>query len=265
MKKRLYSLALAAILLVSAPLSAHAETTQGGPWKVAFTQEAKMESTFTTSQVADVVSGMQPGDDAVITLELVNENTASTEWYMTNKIISSLEDSVEGASGGAYTYELTYTAPDGTETELFSSDTVGGSGDNQKEGLHNVSDALKDYVFLGTLTNGQKGTVILKVALDGETQGNSYQDTLADLTMDFAVELTDTNGNPSNPPGNNPNNPNPGSGGGGQGGSSTRVVRTGDESNLTLFMILAGTSGVLFLGLAFFGLAQRRKEERKVR
>ena len=35
------------------------------------------------------------------------------------------------------------------------------------------------------------GIITLEVALDGETQGNSYQDTLADLQMNFAVELRD--------------------------------------------------------------------------
>lgn len=260
MKKRLYSLALGALLLACAPLTARAETNYGGPWKVTFTEEAKMESGFTSSEMAHVISGMQPGDETVATLELVNHNGSATDWYMTNQILSSLEDSAEGASGGAYTYRLTYTGPDGAETVLFSSDTVGGSGNTAGEGLHSVSGALSDYFYLGTLSGGQKGTVELTVALDGETQGNSYQDTLADLTMNFAVELSA--GNETGNPGGGPDGDGtPGGNGGGTGGSSTRVVKTGDESRLGLMAGLAGASGVLFLGFAFFGLVQRKKQK----
>ncbi len=261
MKKKCYSLVLGAVLLASLPLTAHAETSHGGPWRVAFTEEAKMESAFSSSEMADVISGMQPGDETVAELELYNQNSAATDWYMTNQILSSLEDSAEGASGGAYTYRLTYTGPDGTQTVLFSSDTVGGDGSEAGEGLHSVSDALEDYFYLGTLASGQKGTVELTVALDGETQGNSYQGTLADLTMNFAVEMNNggQGGNPGGGPGGEPG------GNQGSGGSSTRVVKTGDESRLGLFLGLAGASGVLFLGLAFFGLVQRKKQESEVR
>ncbi len=264
MKKKLYSLALGALLLISVPLTAHAETTHGGPWSVIFTEEAKMESAFSSAEMANVISGMQPGDETVATLELSNKNSSATDWYMTNKIISSLEDSAEGASGGAYTYLLTYTGPDGTQTVLFSSDTVGGEGTEGGEGLHSVSGALEDYFYLGTLANGQKGIVTLTVALDGETQGNSYQDTLADLQMNFAVELS-TNNNNGNP-GNGPDGNNPGGGQqGGSGGSSTRVVKTGDETNLGLLIGLAGASGALLMMFGFFGVAQRKKQKKEVR
>lgn len=261
MKKRFYSLALGVVLAACVPLTARAQTTQAGSWQVTFTEEAKMESAFSSAEMADVISGMQPGDETAAVLELVNKNSSATDWYMTNQILSSLEDSVEGASGGAYTYHLAYTAPDGTETVLFSSDTVGGSGNEAGEGLHGVSGALADYFYLGTLASGQKGVVELRIALDGETQGNSYQGTLADLSMNFAVELSTTNGNGN--PGGNPDEGTP-NGSGGSGGSSTRVVKTGDETNLGLFVGLAAASGALFLMFGFFGMAQRKKQEKEV-
>ena len=265
MKKRICSLALGILLLAGVPLSAHAQTTYAGPWEVEFTEEAEMESAFSSKEMADEISGMQPGDETVIILELSNRNSSATDWYMTNKILSSLEDSVEGASGGAYTYRLTYTGPDGAKTELFNSDTVGGEDSSAGEGLHGVSGALADYFYLGTLLSGQKGKVELTVALDGETQGNSYQDTLADLTMDFAVELSATGGDGNPGSGGDPGGSGDGNGnGGGSGGSSTRVVKTGDETNLGLLAGLAGVSGVLFLGLAFFGRSQR-KQQKEVR
>lgn len=256
MKKKICSLAFGALFLACTPLAVHAETTQGGPWKVEFTGEARMESDFSSEEMAHVIAGMQPGDETAVILELENKNSSATDWYMTNKILSSLEDSVEGASGGAYTYRLVYTGPDGAETVLFSSDTVGGNSNEAGEGLHSVSSALADYFYLGTLATGQKGTVGLTVALDGETQGNSYQDTLADLNMNFAVELNNNGDNNGTPDGGSPS--------GGGDGSPANVVKTGDETNLGLFFGLAGASGILFLGLAFFGLVQgkKRKEER---
>ncbi len=47
---------------------------------------------------------------------------------------------------------------------------------------------MGDYFYLDRLGAGEAGKVHLTVALDGETQGNGYQDTLAKLQINFAVE-----------------------------------------------------------------------------
>ena len=87
-----------------------------------------MESSFKTADLDEAVSGLQPGDDITFYLELKNENEETTNWYMTNEVLYSLEDrSANSATGGgAYTYELTYTDKEGKEEVLFSSNTVGG-------------------------------------------------------------------------------------------------------------------------------------------
>ncbi len=236
MKKKLFAcvLALATVLALALPVSA--ETVQGkSDWQVTFTQDKEMVSSFKTADIDDVIMGMQPGDNAVITLSLTNSHSATTDWYMTNKVLSSLEDSVGVASGGAYTYILTYTNSKGEVTTLFSSDTVGGDTISAAgEGLHEATDALQDYFYLDTLTSGQSGKITLEVALDGETQGNSYQDTLADLQMNFAVELRD---------------------------SSVKVVKTGDESNSMAAIIVAAVAGVLLLVLAIVSVRRRKKNK----
>ncbi len=201
-------------------------------WHVEFTPEAKMVSTFSTADMDDLILGMQPGDDAIITLKLKNEHRETTNWYMTNKVLSSLEDRSKTASGGAYTYTLTYVGMDGEEDVLFDSDTVGGENDHQNgEGLNQVTDALEDYFFLDTLKTGESGTITLRVALDGETQGNSYQDTLADLQMNFAVELAE---------------------------NTTTVVTTGDN-DLMPYIIAAAVAGVLLLSFAVYSVYSRRQ------
>ena len=73
--------------------------------------------------------------------------------------------------------------------------------------------------------------VTLVVALDGESQGNGYQKALADLQMRFAAEAA-------------------GSG----------VVATGDERELRSYYIAMIAAGAVFLALAVFGLAARRRK-----
>lgn len=282
MKKKISLFLLCGLFLVRA-LPAHAETFYGDEtWNVTFTGENQMVSSFKTSDINDVVSGMQPGDNVIITLSLKNDNGTSTDWYMKNEVLYSLEDrSANGQTkGGAYTYRLSYRSNQGGEENvLFDSDTVGGEDVSAAgEGLKEATSSLKEYFYLDTLAQNQSGVITLEVALDGETQGNDYQDTLADLQMEFAVELRET---PENPPGNNPGNPgnpnnpnnpnnpgNPGTpgqntpaqGSPGRGLFGSGVVKTGDESRISLFTVLTGGSGLLLL---LFCIWQWRESRRR--
>ena len=261
MNNRIIRLLTAACLcvLLCIPVLADTIPSQDG-WRVSFTSDETMVSNFKTSDLDEAVAGLQPGDDITFHLELSNEHGSVTNWYMTNEVLYSLEDrSVNSnTSGGAYTYELTYVGPSGETNVLFSSDTVGGENVSAAgEGLHQATDALKDYFFLDTLEPGQKGRISLKVALDGETQGNDYQDTLADLQMNFAVELsaatttppstTPTPPSTSRPPTTTTNTP-------------PTIVKTGDETNLIPYLIAMGVSGVLLLCLGFYSIKKRRSQ-----
>ena len=207
-----------------------------------------MESNFRTADMDDAVSGLQPGDTITFELDLKNENSTATDWYMTNKVLYSLEDrsANRGTAGGAYTYVLSYKDHNGEETLLFSSDTVGGENISAGgEGLHEATGALEDYFYLDTLTTGQVGSISLVVSLDGETQGNDYQDTLADLQMNFAVELNVT---PTEE----------------EQSRRTNIVKTSDESDLGGLFAAMTVSGVLLLGMVVYSLRQGRKEKREV-
>ena len=246
-----------------------AETSYGGSdWRVTFTDEKKMESSFKTSDINDTIYGIQPGDNAIVELSLKNENETPTDWYMTNKVLYSLEDrsANSGASGGAYTYRLVYTDKDNNESVLFDSDTVGGDQNSGgREGLREATAGLEDYFYLDTLDTGDSGKITLEVALEGETQGNDYQNTLADLQMNFAVELNpnavrerEETSNDSREIVNREQDRTRTSR-----AQGTSVVRTGDESNLTPFVIASSVSGVLFLLLSMYGLMEKKKEEKK--
>ena len=207
------------------PLPAGAETFYGDDsWNVTF-NGSKMVSSFKSSDIDDVIYQMEPGDAAIIHITLKNTSRKTTHWYMTNEILRSLEDSQTVAEGGAYGYTLTYTGPSGDMRAFFDSDAVGGEGiTSAGEGLHQVPDALKDYFYVGALNSNQSGIITLGVRLDGETQGNAYQDTLAKLQMRFAVE---------------------------ENTAISTIPKTGDSSRILLFAGIMLVSGLFLLGIAF--------------
>lgn len=273
-KKKIGICLLSAGLILGQAMGVRAETFYGDDsWNVTFTAANEMASSFSTADINDVVGGMQPGDNVIITLELKNENPVVTDWYMQNEVLYSLEDRSANSQtgGGAYTYRLQYTDAEGTMQTLFDSDTVGGESvsdtvSRMGEGLRGATNALKDYFYLDTVGNGQGGTITLEVALDGETQGNHYQDTLADLQMEFAVELRDDlplqpdseGDHPGNPPqeveeGRTPEPP---------GGRSTGVVRTSDESQLPLYAVVSGFTGLALLLYCIYCFREHRKEKK---
>ena len=251
MRKRIGTCLLAAACAVALAVPAMAESYKGDAgWNVTFNKNKEMVENFEDGKVDDLLRGMQPGDDATITLVTKYTYPGKTDWYMANDVIDSLENSVKTASGGGYTYKLTYKGPGGSKT-LFDSDTVGGDYKTDGGGLHEATGALKDYFFMDTLASGESGTVTLYVALDGETQGNDYQDTLAELKMNFAVELPQEGG------GNNDNNsPRPG---------RKTIIKTGDEFMPIPYMVAIGAAGVVCLLLGIFGVRSRRKERARVR
>lgn len=254
MKKKCIGLLLAFCLFACTGMEARADDLFGqSGWKVTFTAENKMESNFGSGDMDEAISGMQPGDNITFTLDLGSQNSSVTDWYLTNKVIQSLEDTSKNANtgGGAYTYYLAYTGANRTVV-LFDSDTVGGEGSG---GLKDATGGLENYIYLDTLSSGQSGRITLRVALDGETQGNAYQDTLANLQMQFAVEVRPgpTTVVEEGPPGT----PQPGTPG------RTIIVRTGDDTNLVPYVVAMAVSGILFLLLGIYGVRQNKKEKRR--
>ena len=237
MKKNIVSLILVLAVLMMMTVSASAESLEGSDgWKVEFVKGNKLVSNFKSSDIADELSNLQPGDDMTFTITLKNTSGNLVDWYMFNRVIKSLEDTQSTASGGAYSYKLTYLTSVNTLITLYDSETVGGElpeGSKVPEGLKSADSNLKDYLWLETMQTGRSGVVTLQVKLEGETQGNGYQNTKADFQMRFAVEVV---------PGRT-------------------VVKTGDETmKLIPFYIGMGVTGILFAVLAFEGVHQRKKK-----
>ena len=256
MKKKWLASVLALLLAVT-PITAYAEDFSGGDgWKVSFDGK-KMTSTFKNKNIDDKIYEMEPGDTVDFHIQLKNEYKQTTDWYMTNKVLESLEDAQTVAEGGAYSYILTYIKQDGTKETLYSSEEVGGETKNASgEGLHQATNSLKDYFYLDRLKSGQSGEITLKVKLEGETQGNTYQDTLAKLQMNFAVELVDdstTPGTPDNPT-KTPSKKSP----------SRTTVKTGDNSRVLLYSVIALIAGLVCAGAVVYNVRQNREDAEEV-
>lgn len=213
-------------------------------WAVFFTDGGTMESNFTTSNIDETINGMQPGDEAHFSITVGNKNREDADWYMESEIVRSMEDMSANSQtkGGAYTYRLSFTDSSGKETVYFDSNAVGGDEVNSAgEGLHKATNGQDGWFYLGKLAPGKNGKVDLVVALDGETQGNNYQDTLAELELRFAVELAENTERYVST--------------GGRGG-----VNTGDYSGIGVFIAICGIAGILLLIAAAYSAALRRKE-----
>ena len=213
----------------------------------------EMVEDFSSSTIADAVSNLQPGDDVTFTVQYVNGANESTDWYMENAIAQTLENAsqkkaVEGTGTpekGGYSYELVQYDKDGKKNVLFSNAEVGGDegtvqdlNDPNKKltGLEPSTNALDDWFYIDTLSKkGQNGKVVLHVAFDGETEVNDYMDTDGELNVRFAVELTP------------------------KGTTTTKAVKTGDQSNLLMWAAIGLVAGLLMLVFAFLSRRGDRK------
>lgn len=236
-------LAITAVLLFSVcPVMAEVMESNTKS-EVVFTADGKLRSTFRNSVVDDTISEyLEPGDTAVFTIELRNENADSVDFWMDQRTVDSLEVWGNDAymTGGGYRYELTYEGPGGSRT-LYSSVNIDGS-DFQANTASSMTTKRIDetsYIFLDTYASGKSGKIVLQISLDGESQGNDYQSTKADVSMDFAVELT---GNPE--------------------GS---VIKTGDTMNALPFFVAMTAAGLILLLIALYVVQKRRKQRRAVR
>ena len=259
MKKRFVGLSLVLLLTFASSITAGAEELKGeAGWQVTFNGK-RMESNFTSAGMADGINAMQPGDSVELTITLKNDFDGQADWYMKNEVLEALEDAGD-AEGGAYDYLLTYTDVTNTVTTLYSSEKFGGEGRYNGVGLHGATTTLDDFFYLDRMGEGDTGVVKLMVALDGETQGNDYQNTLADLQMNFAVEMNpdavrereETSGRTEEERIRDRAS-----------ARGTSVVRTGDESNLTPFVIASSVSGVLLLLLSMYGVVGKKEEKKE--
>ena len=241
MKKRWIALSLAGVLALVSSVTTLAEDRKGASgWQVSF-DGSKITNNFSKSDMDDEIYAMEPGDSVELTISLKNSFNGQADWYMRNQVLETMEKSAE-IEGGAYDYLLTYKDASGATTTLYSSEKFGGEGRYNGVGLKGATTTLDEYFYLDRLGKEDTGVVKLKVALDGETLVNSYQSTLAVLQMDFATELVKSGTSTQTP------------------GRNREIIKTGDQSQIMLYILLTLGSGLLLLMLAFLRM-RREKEE----
>lgn len=188
-------------------------------------------------------TGMVPGDEKTVEIELKNDADFDADWYMKNDILSALAEGRE-KSGGAFEYEVIY---DGTV--IYSSETM--LDNDTANGISDNISALNDFIFLDTLAPGARKVLSLYIKVEGETQTNVYMNSLSSIRASFAAtsdvgettvtfETKYTENTTSNRVG---------------------IVKTGDDFNLQLYTILFIVSGILVLGLGVFSFYKDRKRE----
>ncbi len=187
--KRLYlnmvlALTLVATSFTANKINAQAETAGIG-WEVTY-DGSKITSSYDAANCK--ISNVMPGDTIEYTVQYNNASGEEANFYMNADVVKSLEEGSE-ATGGAYSYKITYS---GSETPLFDSETVGGDADAAiaKVGLDQVNGNEGSYFSLGSLSNGDHGTVTVAITLDGNSQTNAYMATLAELEIKFGAEPT---------------------------------------------------------------------------
>lgn len=255
MKKKLMCLAMIALMVIGTPLTAHAEHFEGEKnWTVSFDGK-QMGSNFEAGELKEDALQILPGDSITLQVNLKNDASKKTDWYMSNKVVQTLEESANSAQGGAYTYKLTYFNPEGKEMILFDSSSVGGEEKTGvEEGLLEVNDELEKYFYLDRLNGSEKAYVQLYVQLDGETQGNDYQETLAELQMSFAVEEIDESVIVKKEKKEE---------------VKTQVVtkyvvttvKTGDSAKIALFSAIALVSGLALFAFAIISMKKNRNQK----
>ncbi len=242
MKRTTIAASIASLLLALAltPAGALAESLTGSSnWNVTYTTGGTMQDNYSAKEYSDQVSSLEPGDDITFTVTLNHENSLAADWYLANDVVKTLEYADNEELGSAYEYLLEYHGPNQSRT-LYDSKVVGGT---DSEGLLEATNALEDFIYLDNLSQGQTGSVTLKVTLDGETEGNAYFDTLAKLKLRFAVE----------PPAEAKR----------ERTTQRRIVNTGEQQRLFPFYVAMFVSGLLFLVLAVQSVRMRRAERKE--
>lgn len=261
--KKLLATILGLVMVLALPATAFADHIDGNTgWYVEYNNAGQVVDNYTQRSWADNVSHLQPGDDITLTIEVRQTNDSAADWYLSNEVLKTLEDG--DASGSAYGYKLSYEGPSNSRT-LFESKSVGGEG--SVAGLGDATNAMDDYFFLGTLSKGDTAKVTLNVALDGETEGNAYFDTLARLALKFAVE---PDVNPQNTTVNKTENKTETVEKQGDGqtivnrtvsGKSEKLAKTGDQTTMfPVYLAIAGV-GIVCLALAIRNVRSKKDKE----
>ena len=232
-------LTLVMMLMMSQAAFAQDRNANGGDFVF---DGSELDWDYTSGTINEALAGLQPGDTVKIRINYQNDSSEKTDWYLRNEVLRTLEDA-SSAAGGGYSYKLTNYGATGT-LEIFDSDAVGGDDNYEPggiaKGLKAATDAteMEDFFYIDTLAANGSGYTVLEVGLDGESQANVYENTAAELELEYAVEVQEEEITYK---------------------YVRRKVDTGDSTNLVL-PVIAFTGALALLVLAVLSYRKDRKD-----
>ena len=168
----LLAVALIAVMMAGEAVFAESYKLNGS----AYFDGSEIVSSFKSNEIADAVTNLQPGDDVSFTVKYKNKYKESTDWYMANEVIQTLEKAdaakkVPSGTGtpenGGYTYELIHIDKNDKKTVLFSNSKVGGEETpNNMQGLEQATNATSEWFYLQDLDEGEHGKIKLHIAFE---------------------------------------------------------------------------------------------------
>lgn len=204
-----------------------------------------LDANFDDGTLVDKISGLEPGDSLEYTVTYSNDSDVTVDYYMLAKTLQTLEESKDVAENGGYRFVLKDIGPNG-ETVLFDNSKVGGDTViADLEGLQQATNATQEYFHINQLKPGQTAQTYLRVEFEEETQANDYMDTIGDLRIAYAVELTPLKNGDVPPKKVYEHNP-----------------KTGDTTDILKYILMM-TAAVLVGLLAFISWRKDRKEDEK--
>ena len=95
MKKKILCLAMMVMMVIGTTMTANAEDFKSSAnWLASFTGD-KIESNFSTAALADEILQILPGDTITLEVGIQNSSEEETDWYMTNQVLETLEETKE--------------------------------------------------------------------------------------------------------------------------------------------------------------------------
>lgn len=196
MKKKIVALVMSLTVFATTGMTTYAAENA----TVSFTPDNKLEYSGVMAEGGEVnlgsaFEGVAPGETRTQTITVKNDNKRTADFYMSAETVKALEEETASARGAGYDIKLTVGS-----TTLYDSTVGGYKADStaSAEGIGGMNDALKDYVLIGTLKNGQSLDVVLQIAFDGEAMDNTsaidYSLTNGKLAFDFQVGYEDPSG-----------------------------------------------------------------------
>lgn len=242
MKKRIMALSMILTLVFGLSTVAYADDTT--PTAIFDGSEEIKYNYQDTNNFGNAFSDMLPGEERTQEIVLKNTSDKTVDFFMRTEVLKAFEDT-EQRSNAAYQITLTVTKGSDTTTVYGGAEADGSvrvGGDEQ--GLKNMNGSLNGWLKIAALAKGENAVIRLQVYLDGESHSNDYQ--AADGTFQFefragyeeptvvrqqnpdkVVTKTVVTDGPVN--------------------RIVRLVQTGDNAPIFLFLILAAAAVIVLI------------------